>query len=198
MDGSQAESRSEEGWINDVNGLIYHKGQYHMFAQRWARCWLHFVSNDLIHWVEFQPAFWDNDRFGSGVQSGTVVFDSQNVSGLSPYPTRPPLVAFWSGFDNRSQCISYSVDDGLTWTKYAKNPYMIHAERDPDVFWYEPKKHWVLVLTDHGAYRFFTSENLLDWTEQYNPLPNSHECPDMFQLPVDGDLNRQKWVISAR
>ena len=187
--------RREEGWINDINGLVYHKGQYHLFAQRWARCWLHFVSKDLIHWRELQPAFWDDDRFGSGVQSGTVVFDSRNVSGLSPDPTNPPLVAFWSGFDNRSQCISYSVDDGLTWTKYAKNPYMIHAERDPDVFWYEPNKHWVLVLTDHGAYHFFSSKNLLDWTEQNNSLPNSHECPDMFQLPVDGDLNHWKWVV---
>jgi hypothetical protein len=39
----------EEGWINDVNGLIYHEGQYHLFAQRWARCWLHLVSKDLTH-----------------------------------------------------------------------------------------------------------------------------------------------------
>ncbi|MGO9108699.1 MAG: glycoside hydrolase family 32 protein [Thermoguttaceae bacterium] len=187
--------RREEGWINDINGLIYHKEQYHLFAQRWARCWLHFVSKDLVHWAELQPAFWDDDRFGTGVQSGTIVFDAQNVSGLSRDPKKPPLVAFWSGFDNRSQCISYSVDDGLSWTKYAKNPYMIHSERDPDVFWYEPKKQWVLVLTDNGAYRFFASKNLLNWTEQNDSIPNSHECPDMFPLPVDGDLNRQKWVV---
>ena len=185
----------EEGWINDVNGLIYHKGQYHLFAQRWARCWLHFVSKDLVHWTELQPAFWDDNRFGTGVQSGTIVFDSRNVSGLSPDAKKPPLVAFWSGFDNRSQCISYSVDDGLTWTKYAKNPYMIHAERDPDVFWYEPGRHWVLVLTGGGAYHFFTSRNLLDWTKQNTLLPDSHECPNVFPLPVDGDLKRQKWVV---
>ena len=113
---------AEEGWINDVNGLIYHHGQYHLFAQRWARCWLHFVSQDLVHWTELQPAFWDDKRFGTGVQSGTIVFDSQNVSGLSPDPRNPPLVAFWSGFDNRSQCISYSLDHGLTWAKYAEEP----------------------------------------------------------------------------
>jgi len=185
----------EEGWINDVNGLIYHKGQYHLFAQRWARCWLHFVSKDLVHWTELQPAFWDDHRFGTGVQSGTIVFDSQNASGLSPDPKKPPLVAFWSGFDNRSQCISFSVDDGLTWTKYAKNPYMIHPERDPKVFWYEPGKRWVMVLYGGGAYNFFTSQNLLNWTKQKDSIPNSHECPDMFQLPVDGDFNRQKWVV---
>ncbi len=185
----------EEGWINDINGLIYHKGQYHLFAQRWARCWLHFVSKDLIHWTELQPAFWDDDRFGSGVQSGTIVFDSTNASGLSTDPKKPPLVAFWSGFDNRSQCLSFSTDDGLTWTKYEKNPYMIHPERDPDVFWYEPEKRWIMLLSGGGSYHFLTSKNLRDWTKTGKSIPDSYECPDMFQLPLDSDIHRQKWVV---
>lgn len=185
----------EEGWINDVNGLIHHNGQYHLFAQRWARCWLHLVSKDLVHWTELQPAFWDDKRFGTGVQSGTIVFDSKNVSGLSSDPKNPPLVAFWSGFDNRSQCISFSVDHGLTWTKYAKNPYMLQPERDPRVFWYEPGKKWVMVLYADRQYHIFNSTNLLDWVDQKNPIPDSFECPDFFQLPIDGDLDRMKWVL---
>ena len=188
-------ARREEGWINDVNGLIYHNGQYHLFAQRWARCWLHLVSKDLVHWTELQPAFWDDERFGTGVQSGTIVFDSRNVSGLSKDPATPPLVAFWSGFDNRSQCISYSLDGGLTWAKYDKNPYMIHPERDPRVFWYEPGRKWVMVLYGDNQYHILNSTNLLTWVDQKNPIPNSCECPDLFQLPVDGDLKRMKWVL---
>lgn len=185
----------EEGWINDVNGLIYHEGQYHLFAQRWARCWLHLVSKDLVHWTELQPAFWDDKRFGTGVQSGTIVFDSQNVSGLSTDPKNPPLVAFWSGFDNRSQCISYSVDHGLTWAKYAKNPYMIQPERDPKVFWYPPGRKWVMVLYADSKYHIFNSTNLLTWIDQKNPIPDCFECPDLFQLAVDGDRNRMKWAL---
>lgn len=185
----------EEGWINDVNGLIYHQGQYHLFARRWARCWLHLVSKDLIHWTELQPAFWEEQRFGTGVQSGTVVFDSQNVSGLSMDPRHPPLVAFWSGFDNRSQCISYSVDHGLTWAKYANNPYMIQPERDPKVFWYQPGQKWVMVLYGGAKYHIFNSTNLLTWIEQKNPLPNCFECPDLFPLAVDGGSKRTKWVL---
>ncbi len=185
----------EEGWINDVNGLIYHQGHYHLFAQRWARCWLHFVSKDLIHWTELQPAFWEDQRFGSGVQSGTIVFDRQNVSGLSTDPKHPPLVAFWSGFDNRSQCISYSVDHGLTWAKYGQNPYMIQPERDPKVFWHQPSQKWVMVLYGSSQYHIFNSTNLLSWIDQKNPIPDCFECPDLFQLPVDGDRNRLKWVL---
>lgn len=187
--------RKEEGWINDVNGLIYHQGQYHLFAQRWARCWLHLVSKDLVHWTELQPAFWEEKRFGTGVQSGTIIFDGRNVSGLSTDPKNPPLVAFWSGFDNRSQCISYSVDHGLTWAKYANNPYMIQPERDPKVFWYQPGQKWVMVLYAEAHYRIFNSTNLLTWVDQKNPIPDCFECPDLFELAVDGDRQRMKWVL---
>jgi len=185
----------EEGWINDVNGLIYHNGQYHLFAQRWARCWLHFVSKDLVHWTELQPAFWEEQRFGTGVQSGTIVYDRENVSELSSNPKTPPLVAFWSGFDNRSQCMSFSLDHGMTWAKYANNPYMIQPERDPRVFWYEPGKKWVMVLYADAKYHIFNSTNLLNWVDQKNPVPDCFECPDLFSLPVDGDLKHTKWAL---
>lgn len=185
----------EEGWINDVNGLIYHEGQYHLFAQRWARCWLHLVSKDLVHWTELAPAFWDDKRFGTGVQSGTIVYDRENVSGLSTDPKRPPLVAFWSGFDNRSQCISFSVDHGLTWAKYAKNPYMVRPERDPRVFWYPPGRKWVMVLYADAHYHILNSTNLLTWEDQKHPIPDCFECPDLFPLPVAGQAGRAKWVL---
>lgn len=125
----------QEGWVNDLNGLIYYDGEYHLFAQRWAKCWLHAVSRDLVHWRELEPAFWEEWQ-GSGDQSGTCVVDYKNTSGLSPAAGRPPMVAFWSRFDNRTQCMSYSLDHGRTWKHYEKNPIMVHPERDPKVFWY--------------------------------------------------------------
>lgn len=184
----------EEGWINDLNGLIYYEGEYHLFAQRWAKCWLHAVSKDLIHWDELEPAFWE-ESLGSGVQSGTCVIDYQNTSGLSADPANPPMIAFWSRFDNRSQCLSYSLDRGRTWKPYAKNPFMEVPERDPKVFWYAPGKHWVMMLYGGQQYHIFTSANLLEWKDEKNPIPNSFECPDFFELPVNGDANNKKWVL---
>jgi levanase/fructan beta-fructosidase len=52
-----------------------------------------------------------------------------------------------------------------------------------------------MVLSGNGAYFLFTSTNLLDWTDTKQPIPNSYECPDMFQLPVVGDPQRQKWAV---
>ncbi len=133
-----------EGWMNDMNGLVHNDGEYHFFAQRWWSAWLHATSTDMIHWKETKPAFGKGGRFG-GTQSGGCVVDHANSSGLGDGITAP-MVAFWSSTDNLSQCISYSRDRGRTWTKYEKNPVLIHAHRDPKVFWHEPGKKWIMIL----------------------------------------------------
>ena len=184
----------EEGWLNDLNGLVYYDGEYHLFAQRWNKCWLHAVSRDLVHWTELEPAFWE-EHLDSGVQSGNCVIDYQNSSGLSPDKATPPMVAFWSRQDNRSHCISYSLDHGRTWKLYAKNPILTYPERDPMVFFYQPTRNWVMMMYGDGQYHIFTSKNLLEWKDEKHPIPDSYECPDFFELPLDGDRQHMKWVL---
>lgn len=184
----------QEGWLNDLNGLIYYDGEYHLFAQRWAKCWIHAVSRDLIHWTELEPAFWE-EKLDSGVQSGTCVIDYNNTSGLAPDKATPPMVAFWSRFDNSSQCLSYSLDHGRTWKRYEKNPIMVYPERDPKVFWYGPGRHWVMMLYGQNQYHILTSTNLLNWKDENKPIRDSFECPDFFELPLDGNRSHMKWVL---
>ena len=188
----------QEGWLNDLNGLIFYDGEYHLFAQRWNKCWIHAVSKDLVHWTELQPAFWE-EQLDSGVQSGTCIVDYANTSGLARDTNNPALIAFWSGNDNRSQCISYSLDRGRTWTHYDKNPVLVHPERDPKVFWHAPTARWVMFLygeqNKERLYHIFTSTNLLSWRDEKNPIRHSYECPDFFQLPLDNDPQRMKWVL---
>jgi fructan beta-fructosidase len=186
----------QEGWLNDLNGLIFYEGEYHLFAQRWNKCWIHTVSNDLVHWTELEPAFWE-EQLDSGVQSGTCVVDYANTSGLAVDKNHPALVAFWSRNDNRTQCISYSLDRGRTWKHL--NPVLVHPERDPKVFWHAPTARWVMFLygeqNKERFYHIFTSTNLLSWRDEKHPIRHSYECPDFFQLPLDGDRTRMKWVL---
>ena len=184
----------QEGWINDVNGLVYFDGEYHFFAQRWWSCWLHAISTDLIHWRELEPAFGAGGPFG-GTQSGGGIVDYANASGLGT-GNEPVMVAFWSSTDNLSQCISYSLDRGRTWAKYDRNPVLVHPHRDPNVFWHEPGRKWVMILygPPDDSYVLFASTNLLNW-EKLSAIPGMYECPDMFPLPLDGDKEREKWVV---
>lgn len=68
-------------------------------------------------------------------------------------------------------------------------------ERDPKVFWYEPGRHWVMMMYGSGKYHLFTSPNLLDWTSTNHPVAAAFECPDFFELPVAGTPAVSKWVL---
>ncbi len=190
----QPDNSGHEGWVNDVNGPIWLDGEYHLFGQRWWHAWLHAVSRDLVHWTELRPAFGEGGRFG-GTQSGTCVVDYQNVSGLAK-GKEPVLIAFWAAQDNQNQCISFSIDRGHTWTKWAKNPVLAHPYRDPKVFWHEPTKEWIMVLCGPPDYSYliFTSRDLLHWEKQ-SVIRDMFECPDMFPLALDGDAKKTKWVV---
>src|SRR5262249_53695117 len=52
-----------------------------------------------------------------------------------------------------------------------------------------------MVVYVEGDDRLCTSPNLLDWSKQEGTIPNSFECPDLFPLPMDGNVQRQKWVL---
>ncbi|HEY8397507.1 MAG TPA: glycoside hydrolase family 32 protein [Flavihumibacter sp.] len=203
----------KRGWTNDPNGLVYYQGQYHLFFQHnpygrdWGNMtWGHAVSQDLIHWKELDPVL-HPDGFGT-MFSGSAVVDSTNTSGLAR-DGHPPLVMYFTGAGSWCQGMAWSTD-GLHFAKldYAPVPRINKDNRDPKIFWYEPGKHWVLLFwvpTNDGAHtqHFFKSDNLRDW------IPTSvftggkgddrylYECPDLFELPVDGNPNNRKWVLSA-
>ncbi|MDA0195899.1 MAG: glycoside hydrolase family 32 protein [Bacteroidetes bacterium] len=70
--------------------------------------------------------------------------------------------------------------------------------RDPKIFWHEPTRRWVMSVydvTNNGQYILYNSKNLIEWTETGSYQAAGHECPDMFELPVDGDASNKKWII---
>ncbi|EKU88796.1 GH32 C-terminal domain-containing protein [Bacteroides oleiciplenus] len=198
---------TQRGWINDPNGLIYHKGEYHLFYQHnpyekdWENMhWGHAVSKDLVHWEELADALYP-DHLGT-MFSGSAVIDYENTAGFNKGKTPAMVVAFTAaGPDRQVQGIAYSLDDGRTFTKYAGNPVIDSKDkwnsndtRDPKVFWYAPSKHWVMVLNERDGHSIYTSGNLKDWTYESH-ITGFWECPELFELPVDGDTQTMKWVM---
>ncbi|MFA6701525.1 MAG: DUF4980 domain-containing protein [Dysgonamonadaceae bacterium] len=198
---------SRRGWNNDPNGLIYYVGEYHLFYQHnpyekeWGNMhWGHAVSNDMIHWRELPVALYP-DELGT-MFSGSVVVDYQNTAGFNKGKTSA-MVALYTADnpDRQIQCVAYSLDKGRTWTKYDKNPVIDSKDkwnskdtRDPKVFWYAPGKNWVMVLNERDGHSIYNSNNLKDWTFESH-ITGFWECPELFELPVDNNPNKKKWVM---
>ena len=66
--------------------------------------------------------------------------------------------------------------------------------RDPKVFWYAPAGHWVLVLNERDGHSIYTSADLKKWTYESH-VTGFWECPELFELPVDGNPENKKWVM---
>ena len=199
-------------WCNDPNGLVYNNGTYHLFYQhnpfgnRWGHMtWAHATSKDLIHWKHLPIAIPEEN--GIMIFSGTCVVDKNNTSGFGK-DGKIPMVAVYTGHKenvNQSQCIAYSVDDGITWTKYANNPVLdLHKVdfRDPKIFWHEQKKYWVMsvMLPVEHVVQFYSSPNLKDWKHlsDFGPAGDTSgvwECPDLTAVPVEGMPGKKKWVL---
>ena len=112
----------------------------------------------------------------------------------------PPLVVAFTS-TGRGECIAYSNDRGRTWTEYAGNPVVRHAGRDPRLLWHEPTKRWVMAVYDEtGGARsiaFHSSPDLKTWRFE-SRIDGFFECPELFELPVDGDCPaRRLWVLYA-
>jgi beta-fructofuranosidase len=195
---------SPANWLNDPNGLIQWRGQYHLFYQynphgtfSATKHWGHAVSADLIHWTDLPialaptPGTADED----GCYSGCIVVD-QGV---------PTLL--YTGVRARRQrpCIAIGSDDLQTWERHPGNPvieappsdlqivgFRDHAVWREDDMWYQ-----IVGSGIHGrggAVLLFRSADLRIW-EYMHPLCTGDqdrrtpvwtgimwECPDFFAL----------------
>ena len=190
------------GHLGDATGLVVHQGRYHLFymfdpwqrARRWHKCWGHAVSYDLLHWEQRPPV---TDTIVDGRSgSGCGVVDWHNSSGLRTGPQKT-LVIFYTDYW-RGTCIKYSNDGGDSWQYHPRNPVLsgFHDIRDPLVFWYDPDQAWRMVRYEQRGFAFYRSENLIDWVYLSRiEDPQYYECPDMFQLHVQGAPDKKKWVL---
>ena len=190
--------------MNDPNGLLYYKGEYHLFFQHnpkeniWGNMsWGHAVSSDLYSWEELPVAIPCTDEVG--IFSGSAVIDYENTSGFGS-KENPAMVAVYTEHKNdkssQTQCLAFSLDQGRTFTKYDGNPVLDLQTpdfRDPKVQWIDGQWLMTIALPDLHQISFYSSPNLKEWTHLSNFGPAAEiggcwECPDLFKLG-------NKWVL---
>lgn len=204
----------EKNWHNDPNGLVYYKGEYHMFYQynpkgnEWGFMhWGHTISSDLVHWEHLPIALYPDesseDKVNCTAFSGSAIVDTNNLLG-NQVGEEKTLVAFYTS-QNCGQRIAFSTNKGRTWEKFEGNPIIPFKEnddaRDPKVIWHEPSQKWVMVLYRKTSeddktkgVSFYTSENLVDW-EWKSHIHGFYECPDLVKLQVTNRPEEFKWVL---
>jgi len=202
------------GWNNDPNGMVWHEGTWHLFFQHnpvglpWGNMtWGHATSRDLLHWEQQPNKLFPKTMAVGDCFSGGATVDKRNTAGWG----ENTLVAFFTD-TGVGEAIAYSTDGGETFTYYEGNPVVKHRGRDPKVIWYDYREgdtpideraaqlggHWVMVVYNEDAPQgrntaFHTSTNLREWTFR-SRLTGYYECPELFELPVDGDESNTRWV----
>jgi beta-fructofuranosidase/levanase len=164
------------------------------------------VSRDLVHWRELPVAI--PHEGDESIFSGSAVVDARNTSGFGA-PGRPAMVAIYTSArpGSQAQSLAYSTDDGRTWTKYVGNPVLDigSAEfRDPKVFWYEPDRRWIMTvaLPQERKIAFYGSPDLRHWSHlsdfgPANAVDGVWECPDLVEMPVDGNPGDTRWMLTV-
>ena len=183
------------GWMNDPNGMFYKDGTWHLYYQwnpygsMWENMtWGHSTSRDLIHW-ESQPTAIEADWLGA-IFSGSCVTNGNDV------------VAFYtSAGQSQVQSMAVSKDNGRTFKKYEGNPVITSDKpdfRDPNVFWYESTKRWIMILAVGQEMQIYSSADLKAWQyessfgQEYGNHGGVWECPDLFPLKLQ---HSEKWVL---
>jgi fructan beta-fructosidase len=203
-------------WTNDPNGLVYFKGEYHLFYQynplgdTWGHMsWGHAVSPDLLHWQVLPVAIPESDT--EMIYTGSVVVDERNTSGLCR-DGNACLVAIYTGHRGHGdtqrevQDIAASQDRGRTWQVFSGNPVLdlgMSNFRDPSVTWNDEAHAWLMAvsLPNEHQVAFYTSSDLKQWTRRSTFGPagatgGQWECPDLLRVPGEKG-SKEVWALKV-
>lgn len=193
------------GWMNDPNGFVYFRGEYHLFYQFnpyesvWGPMhWGHAKSKDLVNWEHLPVALApDRDYDKDGCFSGSAIVKDDTL-----WLMYTGHIVNEDGSVTQVQNMAFSTD-GLHFEKIAQNPVatadslptevIANDFRDPKIF-EKDGRYYAVVATKHqdevGCIVLLGSDNLLEWDFESILLKGQPhqgpvwECPDYFE--VDG------------
>lgn len=185
----------QKGWINDPNGLVKFRGEYHVFFQYYSSNvywgpmhWGHVKSRDLLKW-ERLPVALSPDEQDDGCFSGTAI-EWKNKLWLMYTSFKEN----GGGESVRQLQALASSDDGVHFEKHGivigendlPPEYSPADFRDPKVF-REGDKFYCLAAArkrdGRGRILLFSSDDLFNWKFERDVLERDSEgvmieCPD--------------------
>ena len=174
-------------WMNDPNGPIFWRGQYHMFYQYnpdgayWGDMhWGHAMSADMVHWQQLPVALapTSGGPDSAGVFSGTAAVVDGRVqmmyTGVRSVPEAEATIQNGAQSLLETQCLAISEDEGLRhWRKLDKPAItappagmQVNGFRDPSPW--RQGDVWYLTLAAGskergGAVLLYRSRDLRQW-----------------------------------
>lgn len=208
MNKNKIHLKAPGNWINDPNGFIYYKGNYHLFYQyfpyapRWGTMhWGHAVSKDMVNWehqgVALFPTKYEDQN---GCFSGSAVEHDGSLylyyTGVHYYQPDPNDIHQCLNDDFASAQLMITSQDGYHFDNFHDKKVIIPPitdsnigdrthTRDPKVW--RGKDAWYMVLgsktlDDKGELIFYKSTNLSDW-ELVNTVSTESGLGGMWECP---------------
>ena len=198
-----------KNWMNDPQRPILLDGLWHYYylynagyPKENGTEWYHLTSTDLVHWKDEGVAIAKYKNGLGDIETGSAVVDQDNAAGFG----KGAVIAIMTQQDQgiQRQSLFYSTDGGYTFTAYAQNPVMENPGqtdwRDPKIIRDEAHSQWVMALAEGDKIGMYTSTDLLDWRYASGVERTglgTLECPELFQLDLDGDPSKRTWVLAA-
>ncbi|WP_043671772.1 glycoside hydrolase family 32 protein [Clavibacter michiganensis] len=164
--------------------------------------WRHYTSPDMVTWHDEGVAIDKYDTPLGDAETGSVVVDTANTSGLGAGTVVAMLTQQSDGVQRQS--LYYSTDGGYRFQPYAGNPVMDNPGgpdfRDPKVVWDAAHGRWSMALAEGRRIGFYTSPDLIHWTYRSDfgrDDLGTLETPDVFPIASAEDPDRVRWVLGA-
>jgi levanase len=198
-----------KNWMNDPQRPILLDGVWHYYylynagyPKENGTEWYHLTSTDLVHWKDEGVAIAKYKNGLGDIETGSAVVDQDNSAGFG----KGAVIAVMTQQDQgiQRQSLFYSTDNGYSFTAYGQNPVMENPGkpdwRDPKIIRDEAHGQWVMALAEGDKIGMYTSPDLKDWhyaSGIERTGLGTLECPELFQLDLDGDPSKRTWVLAA-
>ncbi|QEH61929.1 levanase [Spiroplasma chinense] len=208
--------KTYNGMINDVQGALFDGEFWNVYFLNNSEStfddegkqlggegtdWYRMKTKDFIHWEQGGVAVKKWHKWGDAA-SGSIFFDKdKDFSNKGGYVS---LVTAYGG-ERGQNIMAFQSDDGINFSPLNnEEPILKNGEpdgsypnfRDPLII--KRNGLFTMYLAQGEEFGIWSSSNPLSGYKRvgtYKPLYGMLECPALYKMNVNGDVNNQKWMM---